>query len=34
MVYQTGVQDTLDALADHLETHMDIDAVLALAREI
>jgi adenosylcobyric acid synthase len=29
--YAQSVIDTLDALADHLETHMDIDALLALA---
>lgn len=29
--YTQGVEDTLDALADHLETHMDIDALLGLA---
>ncbi|KQB97064.1 cobalamin biosynthesis protein CobQ [Loktanella sp. 1ANDIMAR09] len=29
--YAQSVTDTLDALADHLETHMDIDALLDLA---
>jgi adenosylcobyric acid synthase len=29
--YAQGVENTLDALADHLETHMDIDALLGLA---
>ncbi|WP_400083200.1 cobyric acid synthase [Yoonia sp. R78084] len=29
--YAQSVTDTLDALADHLETHMDIDALLGLA---
>ena len=29
--YAQSVTTTLDALADHLETHMDIDALLALA---
>lgn len=29
--YDAQVQTTLDALADHLEQHMDIDALLALA---
>ena len=29
--YAQSVTDTLDALADHLETHMDIDKLLALA---
>lgn len=32
--YGKGVEDTLDALADHLEKHMDIDALLALAGEV
>ena len=32
--YASGVEATLDALADHLETHMDIDALLALAGEV
>ncbi|MGJ8623963.1 MAG: cobyric acid synthase [Yoonia sp.] len=30
--YGSGVEDTLDALATHLETHMDIDRLLTLAR--
>lgn len=30
--YDAGVEATLDALADHLERHMDIDALLKLAR--
>ena len=29
--YARSVQDTLDALADHLEAHLDIDTLLALA---
>jgi adenosylcobyric acid synthase len=29
--YDAGVQETLDSLADHLETHMDIDQLLSLA---
>lgn len=29
--YATSVEDTLDALADHLEKHMDIDRLLTLA---
>ncbi len=29
--YGTGVEATLDALADHLEAHLDIDAILGLA---
>jgi adenosylcobyric acid synthase len=32
--YEAGVEDTLDALADHLERHMDIDATLALAEPV
>ena len=30
--YAQDVEDTLDALANHLETHLDIDLLLALAR--
>ncbi len=30
--YDDKVDETLDALADHLETHLDLDALLALAR--
>ncbi len=30
--YDTGVEATLDALADHLETHLDVDGLLAVAR--
>ncbi len=29
--YEAGVDRTLDALADHLETHLDVPALLALA---
>ena len=29
--YNEGVEDTLDALAQHVETHMDIDALLVAA---
>ncbi|KJZ17887.1 cobyric acid synthase [Loktanella sp. S4079] len=32
--YADSVEDTLDALADHLETHMDIDKLLSLASPI
>ncbi len=32
--YGQGVEDTLDALAHHLETHLDVDRVLGLARDI
>jgi adenosylcobyric acid synthase len=31
--YETGVDATLDALADHLERHLDLDQFLNLARE-
>ena len=30
--YDAGVEATLDALAAHLETHLDVDGILALAR--
>ena len=30
--YGAGVEATLDALADHLEAHLDLDGMLALAR--
>ena len=30
--YEAGVEATLDALAAHLETHLDLDALLGLAR--
>ncbi len=32
MRYTAGVEQTLDALADHLETHMDVPGLLALGR--
>ena len=32
--YDAGVEETLDALADHLERHMDVDALLALAEPV
>ena len=32
--YADRVDQTLDALADHLEQHLDIDALLALARPV
>ena len=32
--YSGTVEDTLDALAAHLETHMDLDRVLALSRTV
>jgi len=31
-IYQAGVEETLDSLADHLESHFDIDGFLKLAR--
>ena len=31
--YEAGVEAALDGLAAHLETHLDVDALLALARE-
>ncbi|SDN44738.1 adenosylcobyric acid synthase (glutamine-hydrolysing) [Lutimaribacter pacificus] len=34
LAYEDGVEETLDALAAHLETHLDIDALLAMAAEI
>ncbi|CAN0206005.1 unnamed protein product [Chrysoparadoxa australica] len=30
--YDAGVEDALDALADHLETHLDVAGILAAAR--
>jgi adenosylcobyric acid synthase len=32
--YDDGVDATLDALADHLEQHMDLDQLLTLAQEV
>ncbi|WP_404400123.1 cobyric acid synthase [Pelagibacterium halotolerans] len=32
--YDAGVDTTLDALADHLEAHLDLDALFALARPV
>ncbi|MGR3623884.1 cobyric acid synthase [Pseudophaeobacter sp.] len=32
--YDAGVEDTLDALADHLEQHMDLDQLLALSARV
>lgn len=34
VAYDAGVEDTLDALADHLESCIDIDAVLRLAQPV
>ena len=32
--YNDGVEATLDALADHLEKHIDVDKLLALSEHI
>ena len=32
--YEIGVEDTLDALAEHIERHLDVDALLDLARAV
>lgn len=32
--YEEGVEHTLDALADHLSAHVDLDALLALSAEV
>ena len=32
--YDAAVQDTLDRLADFIEQHLDVDALIALARPI
>ncbi|RPE70960.1 adenosylcobyric acid synthase (glutamine-hydrolysing) [Pacificibacter maritimus] len=32
--FEAGVDDTLDALATHIETHMDIDHLIALAKTV
>jgi adenosylcobyric acid synthase len=32
LAYEQGVEDTLDALAAHLERHIDCDRILSLAR--
>ncbi len=32
LAYDTQIETALDALADHLEAHLDIDALLAIAR--
>jgi adenosylcobyric acid synthase len=34
MAYEDSVEETLDALAQHLETHMDLDLLLEMAGEI
>jgi adenosylcobyric acid synthase len=30
--YEAGIEQSLDGLARHLETHLDLDALLALSR--
>ena len=32
LAYETGVEAALEALADHLETHLDLDAILTIAQ--
>ena len=32
LAYEATVEQTLDALADHLAAHLDLDAMLTLAR--
>jgi adenosylcobyric acid synthase len=32
LAYEDRVEEALDALADHLEAHLDVDAILAIAR--
>lgn len=32
LAYATSIEATLDALADHCEAHLDLDAILAIAR--
>ena len=32
LIFEQQIEDTLDALADHLEAHVDLDGLLALAR--
>ena len=32
--YASSVEDTLDALSVHLETHMDLDRLLGLAKKV
>jgi len=34
IAYEAQVEDTLDALADHLEAHLDLDALLAAAAPV
>jgi adenosylcobyric acid synthase len=32
LAYETAIEETLDALADHLAAHLDLDAIFAAAR--
>ncbi len=32
LAYETRIESALDALADHLEAHLDIDQLLTIAR--
>jgi adenosylcobyric acid synthase len=32
LAYEVGIEEALDALAAHLEAHLDIDAIIAIAR--
>jgi adenosylcobyric acid synthase len=32
--FETGVEDTLDALAAHVERYFDVDLMLSLAGEV
>ena len=32
VAYEAGIERTLDNLAEHLEAHLDLDALLAAAR--
>ena len=32
VAYEARIEETLDALADHLEAHMAVDRLLAIAR--
>ncbi len=32
LAYEAEVESTLDGLADHLETHLDLDGLLAAAK--
>ena len=34
VAYDALIEETLDALADHLETHLDLDALLAAASPV